>query len=469
MPISIWIRIGCLPTLCLGASALFAQQAGDPTEGGPVLTFGINSTVSVVDNYSLRPGDGDSATLFDSKLSFSYLDQRANDTLRLDLDGVLRAIEPPGRASSGDVLDDPRIRLSYNRQSANSRLNVSAEYRQTSVDFLDPFDRDRFFANDPLDERDLTQDQGNREQIATRFGFETGLNDPIGFTLEGRYLEQSYSDTTDPALFDSRTLGLTGTTRFDLSPVSTALIVLRYEDYSADDALRTDRLTSSLSLGFTTELTKVDTLDVSIGYQNIEEQNLLGSTSTKSGVIGGVNLTRELTLGTIGAGFDLRESVNGSVATLIVERAMPLPLGTVDFSLGVTRDVTGTLSPVGSINFIHEMPRSTLTASLDRQVTTSALANELRVTQASLGYAFEVNSLSNITLLADFAEISQAGGPAVTDTTRVNLSATYSRDLTRDWRFSSGYEYRMVDEDGRDTATSNRVFVTVGREFVMRP
>ena len=280
-------RLGYLSTLCLGASVAFAQQTDDIMDGGPVLTFGIASTVSVVDNYNLRPDGGDSAELFDNRLSLGYLNQRANDVLKLDLDGVLRGVEPPGGTSR--TFDDPRLRLTYDRQSANSSLSASAEYRLSSVNFLDPFDRSGFFNDQPLDERDLTLDEGDVEQIATRFALTTGLNDPIGFTLEGRYREQNYYDTTDPGLFNSRNFGFTGTTRFDLSAVSEARVVLGYDDYSADDALQTNRQTSSFSLGFTTALSKVDTLDVSVGYQNIEEDTILGvtSTDTQGGAIGG--------------------------------------------------------------------------------------------------------------------------------------------------------------------------------------
>jgi hypothetical protein len=471
MSFPVLARIGYVSTFCLSAGVAFAQQADDLSAGGPVLTFGLSSTVSVDDNYSLSPNGGDSAELFDNRLSLGYLDQRTNDTLKLDLDGVLRGIEPPGGASR--TLDDPRLRLSYDLQGVNSTLSASAEYRQTSVNFLDPFDSSRFFNDEPLEPSDLIQDDGDREQIATRFTFVTGVNDPIGFTLEGRYREQTYKNTIDPGLFDNQNFGLTGTTRFDLSPASEARIVLRYDDYSADDALQTDRQTSSLSLGFTQTLSKVDTLDVSLGFQNIEtEETVLGlpSTNSQSDVIGGFSLTRELTRGgTVGTEFDLRESVNGRTATWLVNRAMPLPRGAIDFSFGVARDVDGTLHPVGSVDFTHEMLRSTFTVALERQVTTSVDSDELLVTRGSLKYTFELNSLSNVAFAADFVETNQAGGPTVNDTTRANLSATYSRDLTRDWQLSSGYEYRMRDETGVGTATSNRLFVTMGREFSIRP
>jgi hypothetical protein len=465
----ILIGAGCLSVFSLGAGLTLAQQGSSPEEGGPVLTFGISSTLSATDNYSLRPNGGDSAELFDTRLSFGYLNRRANDVFRVDLSGLLRAIEPPG---SRRTFDDQSARLGYDREGVNSALSFGADYSLASVNSLDPFDQNRFFEDDPLEENDLAEDQGDREQISTRFSFEAGLNNPIGFILEGRYREQTYSGTTDPDLFDTEFFNLTGTTRFTLSPVTEARVVLRYDDYTADDAPQTDRRTSSVNLGLTQALSPIDTLDVSLGFQSIEtDETILGvrQSDTETGVVGSFDLTRELTRGTIGTTFDLRESVNGQTATWLVNRAVPLPRGAIEISLGATSDVSDTIRPVGSVDFTHEMVRSTLTASLERQVATSSRSNELRTTSASLAYNYEINSLSDVNFSANYAELSRAGGPAVNDTTRTDLRATYSRRLTRDWRLSSGYEYRMRDETGVSSATSNRVFLTLERDFTVRP
>ena len=463
-------RVGCLAGVCLAAAGLAsAQQGSSPEEGGPVLTFGLSSTLSATDNYNLRPSEAESVTLFDNRLSFGFRQRRRNDLLHFDFSGLLRANEPPGGSNR---FDDRSARLGYDREGVNSALSLGADYNLTSIGSLDPFDDDRFFDDDPLNETDLTQDRGDREQISARFSFETGLNDPLSFALDGRYRERSFSGTTDPGLFDTRIFDLSATTRFTFSPVTEARVVLRFEDYSAKDAPRTDRQTSSLNLGLTQALSQVDTLDVSLGIQQIEtEETVLGirQSDTQTGMIGSLALTRELTRGTIGTTFDLRESVNGTTATWMVERAMPLPRGALEVSLGATSDVSDTIRPVGRVGLTHEMARSTLTASLERQVRTSSRANELRTTRASLGYNYEINSLSQIDVSASFAELARAGGPAVNDTIRADLRATYSHDLTRDWRLSSGYEHRIRDEDSRGRASSNRVFLTLERNFALRP
>ena len=465
----ILVGSGCLTLLCLGTGLTFAQQGSSPEDGGPVLTFGLSSTLSATDNYNLRPNGSDSAELFDNKLSFGYENQRANDILRLDLSGVLRANEPPG---GSHTFDDRNARLGYDREGVNSTFSFGADYSLASVNSLDPFDDNAFFDDDPLDETDLAEDRGDREQILTRFTFDTGLNNLVGFTLDGRYREQDYTGTTDPDLFDSTLLNLTGATRFTLSQTTEARVVLRFADYSAEDTARTDRQTTKLNLGLRQALSETDTLDVSLGLQQINtHETILGTrrSDKRTSPVGNIALTRELTRGTVGTEFDVSDSVNGTTATWLVSRAMPLPRGALEISLGATSDVSDTIRPVGSIEFSHEMPRSTLTATFDRQVATSSRSNELRTTTASLGYTYEINSLSDLAFSANFADLSQAGGPAVNDTTRTDLRATYSRDLTRDWRLSSGYEYRLRDESGVGSATSNRIFLTLEREVVIRP
>jgi hypothetical protein len=102
-------------------------------------------------------------------------------------------------------------------------------------------------------------------------------------------------------------------------------------------------------------------------------------------------------------------------------------------------------------------------------VRTSDRSNELRSTQASVGYDYQINSLSSVGISANFAELARSGGPQLNDTTRSDLRATYRYALTRDWQLSTGYEYRIRDEDDIGEATSNRIFLTLQRSFSVRP
>ena len=463
---------GCLAGLWLGvALPAPAQQGAGPEAGGPVLTFGIRTTASATDNYNLDPDREEETALFDTRLSVGYLHTRPNDVLRLDAAGLLRADTPPGVDNS---FDNRTLSLGYDRQGADAALSFGTSYRLTSVNSRDPFDADRDPEEDPIDETDLIRDRGDEETLDARFSLETGLTAPLGFAFTGRYRDRSFTDTTDADLFDSERLSLSATTRLTLDPVTEARLVLSLDDYSADNTPQTDRQTSRASLGLSRALSRTDTIDLSLGISRIETEETIGGvgprrSETETGGIGSLAFNRELRRGTIGTSLTVDQSENGQTATWLVSREMPLPRGSLALSVGATRDVADEIQPAGSLRLTHEMPRSTLTAALSQDVRTSDRSNELRTTRASLDYTHQINALSQIGLSANFAEIAQSGGPALNDTSRADLRATYSRQITRDWQLSSGYEYRIRDEDTVGTATSNRIFLTLEREFTLRP
>ncbi|WP_050929930.1 hypothetical protein [Aestuariivita boseongensis] len=458
----------CLAALVLGSGSTFAQQNNSSEAQGSVLEFGISSTLSATDNYRLLLNGDDSAEFFDTRLTLGYINRRDSDVFRFNLGGVVRAIEAPGNGAR--TLDDITAGIGYDREGANSRFTFGVDYRLVSVNFLNPFDLD--FGDDPLEPGDFIDDVGDREQFGARFSFETGVNDPIGFIFDGRYRKIDYTDTTDPDLYNTEVISLGGTTRFTLSPVTEGRIALRLSDYKAEDSFDTDRQTTSVGLGLRHELSSTDTLDISIGRRRIEtEETILGvrQLDTERGLIGSIDLTRELALGTIGTSFDVSQSVNGQTETWLVSRAMPLPRGALEISLGLANDVANRTRPVGALRFQHEMATSTLTASIERSVSTTLRSEETATTRASLGYTYEINSISVLGFSLNYVDINQAGGPAINDVNRTDFRATYARDLTRDWQLLTGYEYQEREEAGVGSASSNRIFMTLERKFSIRP
>jgi len=459
---------GCLAGLCLAAALPAPAQQGDgPGTGGPLLTFGIGITASATDNYNLDPNTEEDTVLLDTRLSVGYRRDRRLDSFRLNAAGLLRANTPPG---VDNTFDDRSLSLGYDRRGADAALSFGANYTFTSVDDRDPFDRD--FEDDPLEESDLIVDRGNEQILGARFRIETGLAAPVGAAFTGRYEDRSYTDTTDPDLFNSERLSLSATTRATLDPVTEARLVLGLNYYSADDTQNTDRRTSRASVGVTRALSRTDTLDLSLGVSGIktdETNNGIRSSETETGGIGNLVLSRELPRGRIGTSLAVDQSENGQTTTWLVSRNLPLPRGSLDLSAGVTLDVADELQPVGSLAFSRAFARGTLTAALSQDVRTSEPGNELRTTRASLGYTHQINTLSSFSLSASYAELDRAGGPQFNDTSRANLSATYNYQITRDWQLSTGYGYRVSEEETVGTATANRIFLTLQRSFTLRP
>ena len=200
--------------------------AQEDAPGGTTLTFGIETSLRISDNYTLDVTSPGTSTILDTGLSFGYLNETAVDRLAFATDGVLRASDLPG--AGGDVrFDDYSAALSYVREGADSRFSVEAAYTDANLDFLDPFE----FIDDGI----LLSGSGRRAISSANLNFETGINGPLGFGIEFDHEALDYSDTTDPSLFDSQTDEIVLTARARISPVIEGRARLSQEDYSAED------------------------------------------------------------------------------------------------------------------------------------------------------------------------------------------------------------------------------------------
>lgn len=437
-----------------GAQVVSAQ--GGAT-GGTTLTFGVETSLSVSDNYNLSVTAPGTSTILDTTLSFGYLTETATDRFAFDIDGVLRASDIPG-VGSDLRFDDANAALSYSREGANSRFSASADYNRVNLDFLDPF------ALAALNSTSLINSSGTLESINANLNFETGINGPLGFGIELSHQDDDYSNTTGAGLFDTVTDTVALTSRLRLSPVAEGRVRLSQEDYRADDATNTDRTTRALSFGVAYEVSATTLLDVSIGTQTIDT---VGGGISR-GAFGTVSLTRALANGSVGVILDRSFGIEGGRTTITANRSMDLPDGTLAYSLGVTRGELGDTEVIGNIAYSKTLPRGTLTATLGRSVDSSTSGNDILSTNAALGYALALTSVSNLTLDFNYAEVENVGSGTASDTNRSSLRAAYTRELTPDWNLSAGIEHQRSVTQGTGTANSNTIFMTLGREFSIR-
>lgn len=431
--------------------------AQEDAPGGTTLTFGIETGLSVSDNYSLEVTSPGTSTILDTTLSFGYLSETPLSRFAFDLDGVLRVADLPGTGSSGTQFDDINAALRYTYDDRNTRIIATADYNRIDLDFLDPFDLV------DITDVDLTSSGGTRNSNRARILFETGLSDPFGFGFELGHEEFSYSDTTDPGLFDTTTNDYALTTRLRLSPVAEARARLSQEDYTAGGPDATDRITRALSFGLAYELSPAMVLDASIGIENIEEDG-----DTDRGGVGTLSLTQARVNGTAALLLDQSFGIEGGRTTLTAARDLALPSGTLAFTFGITNGEQSGIDFVGSIDYSQILPRGVLTASLDRRVDSSTSGNDILTTNAALGYTMALSPVSDLSFDFDYAEIENDGTGSTSDTNRKLLRAEYTYALTQDWGLSAGYEHQRLSTEGTGTANSNTVFLTVGREFSIR-
>ena len=442
-----------------GFGPAVAQDANGQADatGGTTLTFGVKSKLSVSDNYNLSVVAPGTSTVLDTTLSFGYLAATATDRFSFDIDGVLRAADIP-TAGTDVNFDDTTAALSYTREGANSRFSASADYNSVNLDFLDPF------AKANLTNPTLTNSSGIVANTNSRVKLETGLNGPLGFDVELGHQATNYSDTTDPTLFDTTTDDVALTTRLRVSPVAEARVRLSQEDYSANDLGSTDRTTRALSFGVTYALSSATTLDASIGTETIDTA---GSGTTR-GAFGTVNLTRTLANGSAGLILDRSFGIEGGRTTLTAKRDMILPSGTLAFSLGATKGAQSGTAVIGSVDYVQNLARGDLTASLKRSVESDSAGNDILTTNAALGYTQSLTPVSGLSLDFDYSRIENVGSGTSNNSNRSSLRAAYTHALTPDWDLSAGYEHQRQFTDGTGTANSNTIYMTLGREFSIR-
>ena len=429
--------------------------AQEDAPGGTILTFGSQTRLSVNDNYGLDFVAPGTSTLLDTALSFGYLAETATERFAFDIDGVLRGSNLPG--AGGDFrFDDPGLTISYDREGANSRLTATAAYNEANLDFLDPFEF--------IEDGDLISGSGRRATSSARIIFETGTSGPLGFGIELGQRGVNYSDTTDLSLFDSQTDDVALTSRLQLFPVLEGRVRLSQEDYSAEDATSTDRTTRALSFGATYEVSPVTTLDATLGFEKIDSS----VTGTDEGSFGSLSVTRALANGSAGVALDRSFGTEGGRTTLSVNRDLELPNGRLAFNLGVSKGELDETGVVGSIAYVQTLPRGELTASLERSVDSDSSGNDVRTTTAALGYSMPATAVSTLSFDFDYVAVDDVGTGSTLSTDRSTFTAAYTHELTADWDLSAGYEHQRRFTEGSGTASSNEIFMTLGREFSIR-
>lgn len=454
--------------------AALSQQGG--AAGGFEVDIGVNSRLTVDDNFQLRPGSAGTSTVFDNTLTFGISSDTGTQQFRLNGSGIFRYADIPGRTISG--FEDPNLRLRYRIENSNSRLTVSGNYRSVDREFLDPFEvaqeEEAFNAINSLinpGAPELDTDGGTRTTRNAAIRYETGLNAPLGFSIGLSRAEQDYSNLViaNPRLFDTRTDRINAAVTAKLSPVTTLDFDVALSEYEADDTVQTERRTVSYSVGLSQDINPVLVLDARIGWTEVDTDTTGGS-STRSGTNGSLKLSKTLPRGSIFASLDSKLNQNGTRTSLRFGRDLQLPNGSLSASLGLTRTPQGNTNYNAAVSYGHTLKSSNITVALNRDVSTNNINEEILDTRLTVGYGYQIDAISSLNLSMNYGRTESADALSGTPTrTRATLSAAYSRALTQDWNMTGGVTWRRKTEDNVADATSNSVFLSLDRNFSFRP
>lgn len=418
--------------LYLQALPSLAQETGDRATG---LTFGIEQGFEIGENLGLDvPATGTSA-IAATRLSLSYFDSTEVERFALDLGGVLRFSETPDGSEGGFA--DPSARLSYTREAANALLVVTARANQTDLSF----DRDisGFIGEDGTidlpDDFDLTG-EGTRAEYVIAAELTLRRRAPLSFVLGAAYEVTDYADTSSSTLFDEEALRLDATANLRFSAVSSGSVALGYDDIRTDDATETHRKITSLTFGYSRELSPILRVGASLGLTHTDRE-----------LLGPVNSTENET-------------------TARVEVTRDLPTGRIGGNIGVTWPDEGGSELVGQLDWRQELPTGSISASFTQEAETTT-DGETRPTSAlSVNYGYDINAVSGI----DFGlTYLVASGTATRNrVAESDVSITYRRALTEDWSLRTGVSYQTRDEETVGSAESPFAFLNIGRTFDLR-
>lgn len=455
--------VGCrrvLGVLTATTATVFGAHQGVAQEtlaGGTVQEFGISSSLRANDNFDLDDSSDDISTIWDSGLSYGLSSSTPRDVLEFSTSATLRRVD-----DSDAELVSPLASLAYARTGANSEFGAQLRYSQLDLDFQDPANRiddDVASASDD----NLIDDTGLRQTIVVGVDFETGLQRNFGTGLALNYSRVTYSDVTDPGLFDIETSGQEVFGRFRFSPVTEGTLTFSQQQFDAEDVDQTSRVTQSASFALQYALSPITSVNAQVGGTVVEQTNNVSADVEETGATGRLALTRSLTRGDLNVSLDTSLSVNGRRSTLSVSRNLPLPNGEIVATAGVTQGVTDEVDPFGSLTFSREGLRTTLTGQIESSFQTSIRGEETETRRAAIDYDVQINTLSSMSFGFDYAEVRVDGEDGATDRNVGTLSAAYTYALTRNWGLAAGYEYtRSEDEDVND---SNEVFLKVSRDF----
>jgi hypothetical protein len=397
----------CLaPMVALGGMVLAPPAQAEGVE----MTFGLGFRAETNSNLGLDPVSAGRSSKAGVNLSFGLISETPISRLSFDAAAGLLSGHGANLPSSG--LNDPSLKLSYQRNAANADFNLSATL--TDVDLTSA-----------RDVTDFDTGSGARRTASLSTGINWGTAAPLGFGLTAGVSDVRYHDTPSAGLTNSRSTRLGATARADLSEVLHLNLGLRDTHFEKDGAATRD------------------TLGLDVGLTLARPQGELG----------------------LRLGFD--DTADGQRNSLSFEHRIDLPRAALSYSLGATRGVTGRTFATGALNYMQELPNGALNLGLNRAVQSSSETDAETVqSSASLGWRQAVTPSATLALSLNWAEQLDTATDLVT--TNTNLSAVWSQSLTADWALDLGYTRRLRDQDPVGQADSDSVFLELRRDFSIR-
>ncbi len=447
-----------------GASAfvvlpLFAQE-----DGGLSVSLDFSQRFETASNLGLEVPDEGNTNLATTSLMLNLDSQTRTQDFSLSFGGLFREGDIPSGAGAETGFLEPQAALSFTQEGANAEFKLDAKFRQTDIAFdipLSDFVDATGVVVIPPDFDNLSG-TGKRNNFSFDTSLETGKNSTVGFLFEAGVSDLSYENTSSSSLVDNTRTNFDATVFLRPSETLTGRTELHYDLFDDQDTLDTERETWSTLFGVESEISSGTMVDISLGYEEVITDRNTGKT-TESGLIGGLGIDHELANGSVFGDFTLSRNQDGQRYTVNVGREIELPRGSLRGSVGTTSLEGNSYDFVFNALFVHQLPQGAINLSADRQVSTDDNDNERIASSLDFGYDHSINNISSVGLDIKFGLVESTS--TASEVERYDITASYNRELTRDWSMVTGVSYRTRDSSSVGFADSTSVFFTLDRSF----
>ena len=431
------------------------------------MTLGVDQRLEAGDNLSLNAREEGSTVLSTTSLTFGLLAETRNQRFSADAGIKLRAGEVPSTSDIDTGIVEPSFSFDYLRDGANASFNVNGSYRESDISFRPSIGE---FADEdgvivlPEDFEDL-EGSGTRRNYSLQTNLQLNQNGPLSFIFDAGVSGTTY-DQQSPTLNDifRYTAGARANLRF--SEVTTGFVAYNFRHFESEDIQNTERDTNAIEVGVSQTISRRASVEAAIGYSETEEQ-VFGFNNTTSGVTGRISFDYLMPNGTLTASYATTRDQDGARHNVSVGRALSLPNGELSASIGATSENGSDPSLIGSLSYMHELPTGSIRFGFNRNVTVDNNDSERVTTTADMAYKYNINQISNIGFDVSFG--FSEGNSTSNETQRTDVSTSYNRDLTEDWRLSTGVSYSVRDQQNTGKSDSTSVFVSLNREFKFFP
>jgi opacity protein-like surface antigen len=417
-----------------GGAAL-AQQFELPPVAGPLITAEITQSFVADSNLFLDDPNPGTSYYADTRLLFGLLSETEDQTFALGFDTGLRALWEAEQDFDFTFASPSTATADYGREWASGALDAGVSYRQQDFNDRDLPDGENFTPDD--------LDQGQREVTEYRYDADVALalatDSPSSYELNFSATRFDYSDTGIDAVPRDTFRG-DALWRLQVNPVLSAALFGSYVYFDSDNEENTNIRTGELDAGVIYEPSETLRIDAGLGYTRRRQEETLG----------GVRTTDEQD------GPAVRAALRYAFEDITIN------------AFGRYTQATEGRPLTGAISAAYPLPRGRITGRVFQRNTGGSAGDEVQVTGVGIGLLRELNTVS--ALQFDFAAARQTDvtAPFEPDIDRLSFTAAYSYALTEVVSANLGYRYRSFDQNP-DDATSNAVFVEIGRSFSTQP